>query len=233
MVSRVASVRAAVPARRAALFPDLAPGQLEVLKLVALLCMCLAHGARAAGDDQYSWAVVVGSVSFPLYGFAVASVLAKDTAWRGERLCFGLFWFALAAQLTSSLVRTEPVANVLYQFMAAGAWVGADGHSTQRAWVLRCLALVVGLVSEFTLPGLAFVVLLTRALQRNSLAYGGAALLAYLVVCFIEFDWAGLTAFLLVWAVSFSGFSIPPVRRLYPAAYALHFLVIYLARLIK
>lgn len=146
--------------------------QVEALKWLGLICMLIAHAAEYVGGVVSGWPINVGQLAFPLFVVALAVSVAEDVTGRSERLVWRLLPFAIAAQVFVSPLREGTYLNVLFQFMAIGAWVHAD--TIQEAggrWSLRAAALVVSLISEFSWPGLLLGVGAVRYFQWENARY--------------------------------------------------------------
>lgn len=146
--------------------------QVEALKWLGLICMLIAHWAEYVGGVVSGWPINVGQLAFPLFVVALAVSVAEDVTGRSERLVWRLLPFAIAAQVFASPLRDGTYLNVLFQFMAIGAWVHADTiQDASGRWSLRLAALVVSLVSEFSWPGLLLGVGAVRYFQWENPRY--------------------------------------------------------------
>lgn len=140
--------------------------QVEALKWLGLICMLIAHAAEYVGGVVSGWPINVGQLAFPLFVFALAVSVAEDVTGRSERLVWRLLPFAIAAQVFASPMREGTYLNVLFQFMAIGAWVHAEAiPEASGRWSLRLSAVTVALISEFSLAGLLFGVGAVRLFQ--------------------------------------------------------------------
>lgn len=229
MVARSSSVRFPVSAGSA--FPfGLASGQIEFLKWLAFALMINAHWFRHVLGGTDGWPIDLGRVCFPIFALCVAVPLARDVQARGARVAFSLFWLALAAQVVAQPMRAGPSLNVLFQFLAAGAWLGAGGMEAWSRWCVRALALFVGFLAEFSWPGLALIVCLTRAYERQSLAWAGAALVAFCLSQWLEQNPWGFAVFFVVPLVAWTRIGVRQFRGLFPRMYAAQYCVFWIAR---
>lgn len=212
-------------------FPfELASAQLETLKWFAFLCMIAAHWFRYVLGGTEGWPIDLGRVCFPIFALCVAVPLSKAPAARGHRMAFSLLGLALLAQVLSQPIRDGASLNVLFLFLAAGAWLAVSGWELSRRWAVRALALGVAFLAEFSLPGLCMIVCLTRAYERCSLAWAGVALLAFCVSQWLEQSPWGFLVFVLVPALAWTGIGVRQVRALFPRMYAGQFVLFWIVR---
>lgn len=229
MAARASSLRSSVSAGRA--FPfELASGQLELLKWVAFVCMIVAHSYRHLWDGVDGWPIELGRICFPIFALCVAIPLSKSPGARGERLAFSLFGFALLAQFVGQPMRDGAALNVLFLFLSAGAWLASSGWETSRRWCVRLLALSVSFLAEFSLPGLALIVCLTRAYQFRSAPYALAALSAFGMSLALEGSPWGLGVFFVVPVIAYTRAGVAQFRGLFPRMYAGQYVVFWLLR---
>lgn len=146
--------------------------QVEALKWLGLICMLIAHAAEYVGGVVSGWPINVGQLAFPLFVVALAVSVAEDVPGRSERLVWRLLPFAIAAQVFALPLREGTYLNVLFQFMAMGAWVHADTvPEASGRWSLRLSSLTVSLISEFSWPGLLLGVGAVRYFQWENSRY--------------------------------------------------------------
>lgn len=231
MVSRVSSMRPSAWAGRAVPF-GLGSAQLEVLKWTACAVMLYAHSLRYIGGGIDGWPYHLGRICFPLFALSVAIPLARDPVAKGERLAFGTVLFALVAQLLVQPLRDGAALNVLFLFVAAGAWLAAEGYSASERLLLRSLALVVGFLAEFSLPGLALIVCLVRAVRHGSAVWGVVAALALCCVGVLEASAGVLLAPLYAALVGVVGLGVPRWPGLFPRVYVWQFVGFWIWRVL-
>lgn len=229
MGSRASSVRSAVLAERA--FPfELASGQLETLKWLAFVCMIASHWFRHVMGGTEGWPIELGRICFPIFALCAAIPLSKSPAARGSRLAFSLFGFAVLAQIVGQPLRDGAALNVLFLFLSAGAWLAVSGWQSSRQWVARSLALLVAFLAEFSLPGLAVIVCLTRAYERSSLGWGLGAVAAFALVAMLEQSPWGFAAFFIVPAFAWTRIGVRQFKGIFQRLYAAQYFVFWIAR---
>lgn len=222
-------MRSAVSAGRA--FPfELASGQLETLKWLAFFCMIVSHAYRHVWGGSEGWPIELGRICFPVFALCVAIPLAKSPAGRGGRLAFSLFGFAVASQLIGQPLREGSALNVLFLFLAAGAWLAADDLETVERLSVRALALVVAFLAEFSLPGLALILSLVRAYQRGSLLWWFWACVWLVLSGILEGSAWNLAVLAVVPLVAYTRVGFAPVRRLFPGLYVAQYILFWFAR---
>lgn len=226
MGTRAAATVMQVPQSRPAL---LSSGNMEALKASAFVLMIGAHLARYVLGEADGLAVAMGRVVFPLFAICFAAALAEAAPGGARRACFSLAPWAVAAQLLMTFVRSD-VLNVLFLFVAASAYIAAEREKQFiHRWALRALALAVGTISEFSLPGFFLIVAAIHFAEyrsRRSLAWCCIWLLA---LGYLE-SWWTLVAVPLVWVFAYFDITMPRVRGFFAPAYVAHwFFIVVLA----
>lgn len=229
MGTRASSVRFGVQAGRA--FPfALSSGQMEVCKWLAFACMVVAHTYRHVYGGSEGWPIDLGRLCFPIFAVCVALPLSQAPVERGRRLAFSLFLYAVAAQLVAQPIRDGAALNVLFLFLSAGAWLASDGLRPGERLVVRGLALLVAFLAEFSLPGLAFVVMLVRAFRLRSWGWLMCAWAMFWLVSALEGNFWGLLAVVVLGLAESLPVGFRPVRRLFPRLYVSQYVAFWVAR---
>lgn len=229
MVTRASPVRYCVQAGRA--FPFvLSSGQMEVVKWAAFACMLVSHTYRHVYGGTEGWPIDLGRLCFPIFAVCVALPLSQAPVERGRRLAWSLFLYAVAAQLIAQPIRDGAALNVLFLFLSAGAWLAADGLGAGQRVVVRALALLVAFLAEFSLPGLAFVVMLVRAFSRRSWGWLMGAWAMFWLVSALEGSFWGLLAVVVLGLAEILPGGFRPVRRLFPRLYVSQYVAFWVVR---
>lgn len=229
MVTRASSVRYGAQAGRA--FPFvLSSGQMEVCKWLAFACMVVSHTYRHVYGGSEGWPVDLGRLCFPIFAVCVALPLSQAPVERGQRLAFSLFFYAVVAQLIAQPIRDGSALNVLFLFLSAGAWLASDGLRPGERLVVRGLALLVAFLAEFSLPGLAFVVMLVRAFRLRSWGWLMGAWAMFWLVSAFEGNFWGLLAVVVLGLAEAVPVGFRPVRRLFPRLYVSQYVAFWVAR---
>lgn len=221
-------VRSQVPGR--AFSFGIQSGQLETLKWLALAAMLVAHGAEYIFGVKQGWALEVGRVAFPLFALAYAVPLSKDPEMRGYLAARTLLPYAIAAQCLAQPLRDGVALNVLFQFLAAGAWFHARWEDTPQKYGIRALCLVVAFLSEFSLAGFALIVSLVRWCEEDEGVTPWWTLIWLVAVAYLEGSPTALVAFLIAPFVLAGTIGVTRIPRLFPAMYVGQFALYWVLR---
>ncbi len=168
----------AVEAARATVLP-IHPLQIDVLKLIACICMLIDHINTCLFDRASVWAWLIGRLAFPLFGLTFVLTLKAHKAMATAKR---LFIWAICTQPVYALAFANTgfspwwAGNILFSF-AAVAYLVALAQTPSAANVAKGLAVfvvasVIQAPSSFGVAGLAFLSILYY------LAHGGPGVLA-------------------------------------------------------
>lgn len=227
-VSAAGCMRAKVPGR--AFSFGIQSRQLEALKWFALAAMLCAHGAEYVFGVKSGWPLEVGRLAFPLFALAYAVPLAKDPEMRGYLAARTLLAYAIAAQVLAQPMRDGVALNVLFQFLAAGAWFHARWEDRPQKYGIRALCLVVAFLSEFSLAGFGLIVSLVMWCERDEGETPWWAFIWLSVVAYLEGSATALVAVLIAPFVLAGSYGVTRIPRFFPSAYVGQFVVYWALR---
>lgn len=236
MAAHAPSVLAAGRAGRA--FPfQLGRGEIEAIKWFALVVMLACHVSRYVFGVDDGWLITLGQSCFPLFAVAFAAAIARDTYAKAHRAAFALLPFAIAAQVFCQPLRDSGALNMLFQYLAASAWLAYAPRSVEHLgywghrWSVRALALLVGFLSEFSIPGFALIVCLVRYFEGggNRWLVGVAASVLASGLYGSGFYGGGIALAVVALVVSL-GVRMPRCGRLFAWSYVGHWPLLWLWR---
>lgn len=164
----------AVEAARATVLP-IHPLQIDVLKLIACVCMLIDHINTCLYDRASVWAWLIGRLAFPLFGLTFVLTLKAHKAMATAKR---LFIWAICTQPVYALAFANTgfspwwAGNILFSF-AAVAYLIALSQKPSRANVAKGLvvfvvASVIQAPSSFGTAGLIFLLALYLAIREPS-----------------------------------------------------------------
>ncbi|WP_043372515.1 TraX family protein [Methyloversatilis universalis] len=169
LITRLAELPVkAVEAARATVLP-IHPLQIDVLKLIACICMLIDHINTCLFDRASVWAWLIGRLAFPLFGLTFVLTLKPHKAMATARRL--LIW-AICTQPVYALAFANTgfspwwAGNILFSF-ATVAYLVALAQAPSAANVAKGLA-VVGVASIIQAPssfGFTGLMLLTALYQ--------------------------------------------------------------------
>ena len=233
--SRVAPRPEAIPS----LF-DLADGQREALKWIALVSMLIDHiGRYGLGLNTQSWAFAAGRLAFPIFAFVLATNLARegDRIGRLRRTMFRLGFWCGVSVMPSWWARAEFLPVNVFATLALGAvlcWVvetwGASGAMRRLGTGLVALATcLAACFVEFSVPGVGLIPTLYawRRTGRAGVAGICAALLILIGLMNAAFGgatagWITLGAVGVAAGVQCLPVQMPRLKLLFYAIYPIH-----------
>lgn len=181
----------AVEAARATVLP-IHPLQIDVLKLIACVCMLIDHINTCLYDRASVWAWLIGRLAFPLFGLTFVLTLKAHKAMATAKR---LFIWAICTQPVYALAFANTgfspwwAGNILFSF-AAVAYLVALSQAPSAVNVAKGLAVfvvasVIQAPSSFGLAGLIYLIALYYSINMNlraSIRAASVALLASLVL---------------------------------------------------
>lgn len=164
----------AVEAARATVLP-IHPLQIDVLKLIACVCMLIDHINTCLYDRASVWAWLIGRLAFPLFGLTFVLTLKAHKAMATAKR---LFIWAICTQPVYALAFANTgfspwwAGNILFSF-AAVAYLVALSQAPSAANVAKGLAVfvvasIIQAPSSFGVAGLIFLLALHRATYEES-----------------------------------------------------------------
>lgn len=177
----------AVEAARATVLP-IHPLQIDVLKLIACICMLIDHINTCLYDRASVWAWLIGRLAFPLFGLTFMLTLKAHKAMVTAKR---LFIWAICTQPVYALAFANTgfspwwAGNILFSF-AAVAYLVALSQAPSAANIAKGLAVfavasIIQAPSSFGAAGLIFLLALypaTREKLRTALYWAVAAVTA-------------------------------------------------------
>ena len=211
-------------------------GQIDIIKVVALLLMLLDHANRVLHFD-ITGLMLVGRGAFPLFGLVWAYNLCRHPTLRQSSLNTLWVW-ALLSQL-SYVLAGEPwwQGNILFAFAVTGQALSLFERGTRKSLTLAVLLVVAWLPFSATSYGIAGVFMLINSHRlfratTPSERLGYAMLWAFMVLL-LNADVSPIAAVagLVVPGVTLSLVSQYPVRfgRFLPAHFFVLFYALHLA----
>lgn len=177
----------AVEAARATVLP-IHPLQIDVLKLIACICMLIDHINTCLYDRASVWAWLIGRLAFPLFGLTFVLTLKAHKAMATAKR---LFIWAICTQPLYALAFANTgfspwwAGNILFSF-AAVAYLIALSQTPSAANVAKGLAVfvvasIIQAPSSFGAAGLIFMLALYHALgdePRSATRWTGVAVVS-------------------------------------------------------
>lgn len=178
----------AVDAARATVLP-IHPLQIDVLKLIACICMLIDHINTCLYDRASVWAWLIGRLAFPLFGLTFVLTLKAHKAMATAKR---LFIWAICTQPVYALAFANTgfspwwAGNILFSF-AAVAYLVALAQAPSPANVAKGLvvfvvASIIQAPSSFGAAGLIFLFALHHALHdepRSAMRWTGLAVVSF------------------------------------------------------
>lgn len=188
LTARLATLaETAIQSARATVLP-IHPLQIDVLKLIACVCMLIDHINTCLYDRASVWAYLIGRLAFPLFAFTFVVTLTEANALRSARRT------AVAGVLVQPIYAIafadagfSPwwAGNILISFAVVAYLVEQMKSPTPgriaQAFALLALASIVQEPSSFGLAGIAFMLALWIMLHGVAPRIGSAvAAIAFL-----------------------------------------------------
>lgn len=178
-----------VEAARATVLP-IHPLQIDVLKLIACVCMLIDHINTCLYDRASVWAWLIGRLAFPLFGLTFVLTLKAHKAMATAKR---LFIWAICTQPVYALAFANTgfspwwAGNILFSF-AAVAYLVALSQAPSATTVAKGLAVfvvasIIQAPSSFGLTGVVWLFVLHRSLKSKP--DSGAFWLAFSLVAFL------------------------------------------------
>lgn len=163
----------AVEAARATVLP-IHPLQIDVLKLIACICMLIDHINTCLYDRASVWAWLIGRLAFPLFGLTFVLTLKAHKAMATAKR---LFIWAICTQPVYALAFANTgfspwwAGNILFSF-AAVAYLVALAQAPSPANVAMGLAVfvvasIIQAPSSFGVVGLLLLLAMFQIIQRT------------------------------------------------------------------
>lgn len=173
-----------VEAARATVLP-IHPLQIDVLKLIACVCMLIDHINTCLYDRASVWAWLIGRLAFPLFGLTFVLTLKAHKAMATAKR---LFIWAICTQPVYALAFANTgfspwwAGNILFSF-AAVAYLVALSQAPSAANVAKGLAVfvvasIIQAPSSFGAVGVIYVFALHRVLSEARHVEGSWATLS-------------------------------------------------------
>lgn len=172
LITRLAELPVkAVEAARATVLP-IHPLQIDVLKLIACICMLIDHINTCLFDRASVWAWLIGRLAFPLFGLTFVLTLKPHKAMATARRL--LIW-AICTQPVYALAFANTgfspwwAGNILFSFAGAAYFAGLSrvpsaGNAARGALVFAVLA-VIQAPSSFGMAGLVYLMALEHVIH--------------------------------------------------------------------
>jgi hypothetical protein len=169
----------AVEAARATVLP-IHPLQIDVLKLIACICMLIDHINTCLYDRASVWAWLIGRLAFPLFGLTFVLTLKAHKAMATAKR---LFIWAICTQPVYALAFANTgfspwwAGNILFSFAAVAYLVGLSQTpspaNVAKGLVVFVVAAIIQAPSSFGAAGLIFLFGLHRAICKAPRAAAG------------------------------------------------------------
>lgn len=138
------------------------PGQIDLIKTVALVFMVADHISLIFGLDNY-WLRLVGRGAFPLFGLVWAMNLARAPYIRQQSINRLWIWAAIA-QIAWILAGLRPDSgNILFSFAISGQSLALIQKYGPKAWPLSLILILMWIPYSEGSYGVAGIVLLLLA----------------------------------------------------------------------
>ncbi len=178
----------AVEAARATVLP-IHPLQIDVLKLIACVCMLIDHINTCLYDRASVWAWLIGRLAFPLFGLTFVLTLKAHKAMATAKR---LFIWAICTQPVYALAFANTgfspwwAGNILFSFAAVAYLVGLSqtpsAANVAKGLVVFLVASIIQAPSSFGAAGLIFMFSLYHALRdkpRSAMRWTGVAVVSF------------------------------------------------------
>lgn len=163
----------AVEAARATVLP-IHPLQIDVLKLIACVCMLIDHINTCLYDRASVWAWLIGRLAFPLFGLTFVLTLKAHKAMATAKR---LFIWAICTQPVYALAFANTgfspwwAGNILFSFAAVAYLVGLSqtpsAANVAKGLVVFVVASIIQAPSSFGAAGLIFIFTLYYAVNEE------------------------------------------------------------------
>lgn len=173
-----------VEAARATVLP-IHPLQIDVLKLIACVCMLIDHINTCLYDRASVWAWLIGRLAFPLFGLTFVLTLRAHKAMATAKR---LFIWAICTQPVYALAFANTgfspwwAGNILFSFAAVAYLVGLaqapSPANVAKGLAVFVVASIIQAPSSFGAAGLVFLFALYQAVReapRAALTWAAAA----------------------------------------------------------
>ena len=201
----------AVEAARATVLP-IHPLQIDVLKLIACVCMLIDHINTCLYDRASVWAWLIGRLAFPLFGLTFVLTLKAHKAMATAKR---LFIWAICTQPVYALAFANTgfspwwAGNILFSF-AAVAYLVALSQAPSAANVAKGLAVfvvasIIEAPSSFGAGGLILLYALYWAMHEDPRVAAIWMVLAVCAVFLLNSPMPHALGFLLVVAIGGGG----------------------------
>lgn len=176
-----------VEAARATVLP-IHPLQIDVLKLIACICMLIDHINTCLYDRASVWAWLIGRLAFPLFGLTFVLTLKAHKAMATARR---LFIWAICTQPVYALAFANTgfspwwAGNILFSFAAVAYLVAlAQARSPAniaKGLVVFAVASIIQAPSSFGVAGLVFMLALWSLVNGVASLSSAACIVAVLM----------------------------------------------------
>lgn len=150
------------------------PG-IELLKWLGVFAMLYDHAALFAGVSL-PFAHHVGSFAFPAFVYAMVGAMHDKPVGKFAQVARRMFMWGLLAQIAVCFVRDPLPLNVLFTL---GAGLGLSALLSEElsppVFLSMAAFAVLGAFSEFSIPGLAFIVAAHAHVRGHSFVWPVAA----------------------------------------------------------
>lgn len=174
LTARLADAAArAVEAARATVLP-IHPLQIDVLKLIACVCMLIDHINTCLFDRASVWAWLIGRLAFPLFGLTFVLTLKPHKAMATARRL--LIW-AICTQPVYALAFAHTgfspwwAGNILFSFAAVAYLIALSqtpsAANAAKGLVVFVVASIIQAPSSFGVAGLVFTFALYHVLHAK------------------------------------------------------------------
>ncbi|MEK7882967.1 TraX family protein [Methyloversatilis sp. NSM2] len=185
----------AVEAARATVLP-IHPLQIDVLKLIACVCMLIDHINTCLYDRASVWAWLIGRLAFPLFGLTFVLTLKAHKAMATAKR---LFIWAICTQPVYALAFANTgfspwwAGNILFSFAAVAYLVGLSQTpswaNVAKGLAVFVVASIIQAPSSFGVAGLTYLLSLYYAVRATPRVATVLAALAGAAVAFLNPGW--------------------------------------------
>lgn len=193
----------AVEAARATVLP-IHPLQIDVLKLIACICMLIDHINTCLFDRASVWAWLIGRLAFPLFGLTFVLTLKAHKAMATAKR---LFIWAICTQPVYALAFANTgfspwwAGNILFSFAAVAYLVGLSqtpsAANVAKGMAVFVVASIIQTPSSFGTAGLVFLVALYRTVHKRSFVAATWGAVAFSTAALLNPGSVGTSAVLL------------------------------------
>lgn len=176
-----------VEAARATVLP-IHPLQIDVLKLIACVCMLIDHINTCLYDRASVWAWLIGRLAFPLFGLTFVLTLTPESALRvAKRTALAGILVQPIYALAFSHTGFSPwwAGNILFSFAAAAYVIKLVNSPTWPSIVGAVLVMALTSVtqapSSFGLAGIVFMLMMWFLLRHITTPLPASVLTAVLL----------------------------------------------------